>query len=89
MGRGGEAIKKTKVKVTDNNDNFYSKTLIPPENGGTHRNDFYHSEIDEPHALRRKEILKKYPEIQALFGSDIRPLPFVLLIIFSQLYLGM
>ena len=87
MGKGGDAIEKN-VIVNQKVDNFYSKTLIPPENGGTHRDGFYHSEIDEPHALRRKEILKKYPEIQSLFGSDIRPLPFVLLIMFSQLYLG-
>lgn len=44
--------------------------------------------IHQPHASRRKEILKKYPEIEQLFGPDIRPLPVVLLVIASQLYLA-
>ena len=92
MGKGGEKSENNKINeskiVRNDNDSHYSKILTPPNAGGTHRNDFYHSAVDEPHAARRKEILKKYPEIESLFGPDIRPLPFVILIMMSQLYLG-
>lgn len=52
------------------------------------RTDFYTSETDEPHATRRRVILEKHPEIETLFGPDIRPFPVVILIILSQLYLA-
>lgn len=52
------------------------------------RSDFHISYTDEPHATRRKQILAKHPEIESLYGPDMRPLPFVLCIIASQLYLG-
>jgi sphingolipid delta-4 desaturase len=50
--------------------------------------DFFFRYTDEPHATRRKQILAKYPEIETLYGPDIRPLPVVLAIIASQLYLS-
>lgn len=32
--------------------------------------DFYWSEEGEPHLIRRKQILKKYPEVRELYGVD-------------------
>jgi sphingolipid delta-4 desaturase len=34
------------------------------------KNDFYWVEGKEPHADRRREILKKYPEVKKLFGKN-------------------
>jgi len=49
------------------------------------RNDFHHTTTKEPHALRRKEILAKYPEIEKLFGNDTRPVPYVIGLVAFQL----
>ena len=50
--------------------------------------DFFRTDSEEPHAIRRKAILEKHPEIQNLYGNEIRVVPFVLLIIASQLFLA-
>ena len=50
------------------------------------RNDFLYRQTDEPHAERKKAILAKYgEEINKLQGSDWRPAPFVVAIVFFQL----
>jgi sphingolipid delta-4 desaturase len=47
--------------------------------------DFYHSYTDEPHATRRKEMLKKYPEIKQLMGHDWRMAIQVFITVFIQI----
>jgi sphingolipid delta-4 desaturase len=49
------------------------------------RTTFYRSEETEPHIIRRKQILEKYPEIENLFGNDPRPAPIVVAMVISQL----
>jgi len=49
------------------------------------KRDFTWQESDEPHATRRKEILKKYPEIQSLFTKEPRTALVILFIFFSQM----
>jgi len=50
--------------------------------------DFTRVGTDEPHFSRRKEILKKYPQIKQLYGPDIRLLPAMLAISAAQLALS-
>jgi sphingolipid delta-4 desaturase len=52
------------------------------------KTDFFRSTADEPHSIRRKQILEKHPEIAELFGHDSRPIPFVIALILSQLFLA-
>ncbi|CAF0945653.1 unnamed protein product [Rotaria sordida] len=47
--------------------------------------DFYHSYTDEPHATRRKEMLKKYPEIKQLMGHNWRMAIQVVISVFIQI----
>ncbi|ODV61253.1 sphingolipid delta(4)-desaturase family protein [Ascoidea rubescens DSM 1968] len=35
-----------------------------------HLNDFYWTNFKEPHAIRRKQILKKYPQVSKLMGPE-------------------
>ena len=49
---------------------------------------FTREENDEPHHSRRKQILAKHPEILDLYGPDIRLLPMILAIVFTQLSLA-
>lgn len=51
-------------------------TLFQP----TTKHDFTVVDSDEPHLVRRKEILKKYPQIKELYGPDMRLLPSILAI---------
>jgi sphingolipid delta-4 desaturase len=74
MGKGGER----KVKVEDK----------PVEVVTKKKNDFHHTDTEEPHTIRRRQILEKHPEIEKLFGYDSRPVPFVILLVLSQLCLA-
>ena len=59
-------------------------TSWPLVNDGTREN-FIYSESREPHVVRAKEILSKYPEIRDLYGPDWRPAPIALLLVIGQL----
>lgn len=50
--------------------------------------EFTWSETDEPHATRRREILKKHPEIAELFGPEPLTLPIVLFMCSIQFYVA-
>ncbi len=47
--------------------------------------DFYWSTDREPHLKRRKEILKKYPEVRTLIGPDIKLAISTFFLVFIQL----
>jgi sphingolipid 4-desaturase/C4-monooxygenase len=70
MGKGGDAtLKGTVTSPSDDDSTTLIKTTTIVDTTITkHENDFYWSTNDEPHATRRKLILKKYPEIQSLYG---------------------
>lgn len=52
------------------------------------KNDFHWIYSDEPHATRRKEILKAHPEIRKLFGPEPKTALIVLAILFSQMWIA-
>lgn len=52
------------------------------------REDYHWSYTDEPHASRRKEILKKYPQIKELYGFDPRTKYIVTFWLITQLFLA-
>eukprot|EP00004_Rigifila_ramosa_P022983 TRINITY_DN638_c0_g1_i1.p2 TRINITY_DN638_c0_g1~~TRINITY_DN638_c0_g1_i1.p2 ORF type:complete len:366 (-),score=94.93 TRINITY_DN638_c0_g1_i1:49-1044(-) len=43
---------------------------------------------DEPHATRRRQILEAHPEIEKLYGPDIRTFPVVVFMVLSQIFLA-
>jgi len=50
--------------------------------------DFLHTMTEEPHALRREEILRKYPEIKTLMYPEWRTKYIVLLTVLFQVYMA-
>ncbi len=50
--------------------------------------DFYWSEAREPHSERRKAILKKYPQVRELVGTDIKLVIGTILLVALQLSLA-
>lgn len=76
-GRGGERAASSKV----------AETVYPVEGDGN-RKEFVYSEEAEPHKIRRKAILDRYPEIRDLEGSDWRPAPLSVLLVLSQLLIA-
>lgn len=76
MGKGGAR------NVGKNTSHGVNESTVGP------REDYYHSYSDEPHVTRRKLILEKHPEIKKLFGNDIRVVPFVVAMVFTQLYMA-
>lgn len=60
------------------------ETAWPLVDDGMRKN-FIHSDTKEPHIVRHKEIISKYPEIEQLYGYDWRPAPIAVLLLLSQL----
>lgn len=52
------------------------------------KKDFTWSESDEPHATRRREMLKKYPQMKELFTKEPRTLLIIVAIFISQMFVA-
>lgn len=52
------------------------------------QNGFAKTESIDPHVLRRREILQKYPEVKKLFGRDRSTALFITLMVFAQLFIA-
>jgi sphingolipid 4-desaturase/C4-monooxygenase len=50
--------------------------------------DFTWDDHDEPHASRRREMLKKYPEIRKLFGPEILTFPITVACVLGQILIA-
>lgn len=81
MGKGGAKKQAGAVEEKVISHEVNEPTLGP-------REDYFHSYSDEPHVTRRKLILAKHPEIADLFGNDPRVIPFVIGLVFLQLYIA-
>ena len=83
MGKGGNLTSVSNSSVSSvSNVNNSNKT------SSKSRTNFFESKTGEPHALRRRQILKAHPEIELLYGPDWRPAPVAVLMIISQLVLS-
>lgn len=60
-------------------------TILPSPNLVRGNDGFLWSESSEPHAARRREMLKKYPEIKALYGPCPRTKYFCTAMVVAQL----
>jgi fatty acid desaturase len=81
MGKGGESTSISNVNINAIENKIINDNL-------KFRTNFFESTSGEPHALRRKQILKVHPEIESLYGPDWRPAPIALCMIISQLILS-
>jgi sphingolipid delta-4 desaturase len=52
------------------------------------RDDFFYASPKEPHNVRRKKILEAHPDMEKLYGHDSRPVPYVVLMVFTMLTLA-
>lgn len=85
-----EKKKNTHIKSTMPTPNIKDTDLCAHEPTlwrKTKATDFTYSEKQEPHVLRRKEIMKKYPEIEKLFRPDPISALFGLATVIIQVYM--